>query len=208
MISFQSFYSLFVRPVPALPEAAFWKWFEKNEAMLFDFENDQQRTFSRLTAELQKVHPSLTFEFGPKLGNQREFVISADGQRSAFTEVERLHAAAPLLPKWSVLKFRPRREPFDLEYRGLSVKAESVFVVLTPNRDKLDATMMIPGYTEKDNETFVGVAFLILDNVLGEYDVETRIGVIKVQDTSDVPQTASPLAELATQFDTRFGRRR
>lgn len=208
MISFQAFYSLFVRPTPTLPEAAFWKWFEKNEAMLFDFENDQQRTFSRLIAELQKVHPSLTFEFGPKLGNQREFVISANGKRAAFSEVERLHAAAPLLPKWSVLKFRPRREPFDVEYRGLSVKADSVLVALTPNREKLDVIMMIPGYTEAESETFVGVAFLILDNVLGEYYVETRIGTINVQDTANSPQTAWPLAELATQFDARFNQRR
>jgi hypothetical protein len=208
MITFQTLYSLFARPTPALPEAAFWKWFEKNEAMLFDFERDPQRTLGRLSAELQKVHPGLTFEFGPRVGNRRDFVISADGKRSAFSEVERLHAAAPLLPQWSVLKFRPRREPFDLEYRGLSVKVNTVFVALTPNRDKLDVTMIIPGYNAKDKDTFVGVAFLLLDNVLGEYDVETRIGKIDVQDTDYVPETAWPLAELAKQFDARFGRRR
>lgn len=32
----------------ASPEADFWRWFQKNEAALFDFERDQEKTFDRL----------------------------------------------------------------------------------------------------------------------------------------------------------------
>jgi hypothetical protein len=79
----------------ASPESDFWRWFQKNENALFDFERDQERTFDRLAAEMQKVDPSLTFEFGPKDDGRREFVISADGIVEAFPKVESLYAAAP-----------------------------------------------------------------------------------------------------------------
>jgi hypothetical protein len=52
-------------------EQAFWKWFQGNEAMLFDFEKDQERVFDRLASEIHKVDPALTFEFGPKQDGRR-----------------------------------------------------------------------------------------------------------------------------------------
>ena len=61
----------------AIPEEAFWKWFQRNENSLFDFEKDRERTFDLLGAEMHKLNPNLTFEFGPKEDGRREFVISA-----------------------------------------------------------------------------------------------------------------------------------
>ncbi len=100
----------------ASAEADFWKWFQTNEAMLFDFDRDQEAVFDRLAGEMHKVHQSLTFEFGPKENGRREFVISVDGIKDAFPSVEALYAAAPTLERWQFIKFRPRREPFDIEY--------------------------------------------------------------------------------------------
>src|SRR5882724_4779444 len=76
----------------ASAEADFWQWFQRNEADLFDFERDQEAIFDRLAAEMHKVHPSLTFEFGSKENGRREFVISADGIKDAFPKVESLYA--------------------------------------------------------------------------------------------------------------------
>ena len=92
---------------------AFWKWFVRNEAMLFDFEKDQEKTFHLLATELQKIHSSLTFEFGPKINSIRDFVISADGIRAAFPAVIELAGAAPTLERWRVIAFRPRRTPIQ-----------------------------------------------------------------------------------------------
>ena len=44
------------------PEQRFWHWFSKHEAKLFDFERDQEKIFNRVSTEMQKVHPDLTFE--------------------------------------------------------------------------------------------------------------------------------------------------
>lgn len=65
--------------------------------MLFHFETDQEKTFDKLSAELKKANPDLTFEFGPVENGKREFVISAAGIKTAFPYVESLFNSAPKL---------------------------------------------------------------------------------------------------------------
>src|SRR5262249_42436684 len=170
------------------------------EADLFDFERNQEAIFDRLAAEMHKVHPGLTFEFGPKENDRREFVISADGIRDAFPKVESLYAAAPTMARWKFVKFRPRREPFDIEYAGVSIKANTVSVSLHPDGQKAGLTVFIPGYNEGDHEIYAGIAFLLLDHALGEYDVETRVGFVEVKAPSPGPAQVRSLQELPKAF--------
>src|SRR5258708_6440308 len=100
-----AFFGLFSKQAAATPESDFWAWFQKNEALLFDFEKDQEKVFDSLAAALHKVHPSLTFEFAPRQGGRREFVISADGIKDAFPKVESLYTSAPRIPRWQFIKF-------------------------------------------------------------------------------------------------------
>lgn len=183
------------------PEADFWKWFQKNEASLFDFERDQEGVFDRLAVEMHKVHPSLTFEFGPKQDGRREFVISADGIRDAFPKVESLASAAPTLPRWTVIRFRPRREPADIQYNGMTVKTSAVSVGVHPDGAKVGLTVFIPGYAASERRTFGSIAFLFLDQALGEFDVETRVGDVDVRAPLPVDSNAVPLSELPQTFD-------
>jgi len=91
------------------PQEVFWIWFAQHQAELFDFETDQERLFDQLAIQLQKVQPNLTFEFGPKDGGKREFVISAGGIKAAFPAVVFLADVVPALDQWRVTAFRPRR---------------------------------------------------------------------------------------------------
>jgi hypothetical protein len=156
---------------------------------------------------MQKVHPSLTFEFGPVQAGKREFIISADGIREAFPKVEGLFAAAPPLPKWTVIKFRPRRDPFDLEYGGISVKANAVSILMQADGARAGLTVLIPGYTEAQRKTYVGIAYLLLDQALGEYDVETRVGFIEVKAPSASARGAVTLQKLPKAFDAFLAHR-
>jgi hypothetical protein len=76
----------------------FWKWFTQHEAELHDFDpgqdTEREKIFNKLAAQLQKVDPDLTFEFGPTEPG-REFVISAGGMKRAFPAVASLVNAAP-----------------------------------------------------------------------------------------------------------------
>lgn len=186
----------------ATPEQDFWQWFQKNEDTLFHFEKDQERVFGRLAAQMKRLHPSLTFEFGPVANGKREFVISADGIKEAFPAVERLHAAAPKFDRWVFIKFRPRRTPMDLEYEGVKVKADAILCSVRQDKAKVGVTVYIPGYREAEDKTYAGIAFLFLDQALGEYDVETKVGFIEVKDVAEKTQVEKkPLQELTRLVD-------
>jgi hypothetical protein len=184
----------------ATPED-FWKWFQANEDTLFNFEKNREQTFDKLGAEMHKLNPSLTFEFGPIEDGKREFVISADGIKEAFPQVEVLYAAAPTLPRWKFVKFRPRRKPMDVNYEGVSVRATSVTVQLVRNGQLADLIVFIPNYSEADRKAYMAIVFLLLDGALGEYDVEMRVGQIKVEATPKAQAQASSLQDLPKAFD-------
>jgi hypothetical protein len=182
-------------------QAKFWKWFVEHEAELFDFESDQERIFRQLAAALHRVHPHLTFEFGPK-GAKREFVISAGGIKSAFPAVVALANAAPELPRWQVTAFHPRRSPLHVvEIEDKRINPDDVHFSLLHNGTTAGIRLFVPGFREGDT-VLTQLIYLLLDGTLGEYDVETRLGLIKILP----PETATdgeryPLAELPERFD-------
>ncbi len=195
-------FSLFTLKSKATPEQDFWSWFSKNDGVLFNFEKDQEKTFDRLTAEMKKINPSLTFEFSPVKDGKREFVISADGIKDAFPAVEQLYAAAPKLDHWTWIRFRPRRSPMDIEYAGVKVKADDVFCTVEPDGGKAGLTLYIRGYQSGNKKTYQGIAFLMLDQALGEYDVETKVGFIQSKDYSEKSTLEKkPLKDVTKIFD-------
>ena len=192
------------------PQAAFWSWFIQHESELFDFDPDQEigreRLFDELAAELQKVNRHLAFEFGPN-GPTREFVISATGIKDAFPAVVRLAEAAPALGRWQITAFRPRRAPIMvIEIEDKRIDPKDVQFSLLNNGKMAGIYLFIPGFRE-DDAAMKQIGYLLLDETLGEYDVETRLGLINMLS----PETRTvgdrhPLAELPTLFDQLVSR--
>ena len=197
-----SIFSIFSRS-QTTKEVVFWKWFNANESRLYDFEKDQNRIFQELKSELTKVDQSLTFEFGPKENGVRDFVISADGKRSAFPQVIALAEKAPDLSRWRVIKFRPRRPAFaELQYEGVNRKLDQIKFTLVSDGGKAGITIFIDGYDSARRNAFLGIAFLYLDNCLGEYDVETKVGFVEVKAMTEPSKSEKiPLAEITKTFD-------
>ena len=195
--------SLFSGQASAKGEKVFWDWFAKNEATLFAFERDQERIFDELAEQLNLVNPDLTFEFGPVSGGKREFVISAGGIKGAFPAVEALYETAPSLPRWIWVKFRPRRaEISDLNYGDKTIRADDVHYMLAKDGDKIGIVLFIDGYSKQEEGTFGQIGFLFLDEALGEYTVETKVGFIEIENRqSQYFSRARPLRELASHFD-------
>lgn len=166
--------------LPETPEQRFWRWFQEHDETLFRFEEDRERVFDRLAQAMRRVHPDLTFEFGPDEEGRRDFVVSAGGIRDAFPAVHALVDAAPQLPRWRVIRFRPRRDPrVVLSLGGAEVDADGVRVAVKPEGDRLGLTLVIEGYRETREHLYEQIGYLLLDNALGEHDVETRIGTIE-----------------------------
>lgn len=61
--------------------------------------------------------------------------------------------------------------------------------------------LFIPGYREND-DTFKQIGYLMLDEALGEFDVETRLGLIKMlAPEGHTSGKRHPLPELPRLFD-------
>ncbi len=181
-------------------QEAFWRWFIQHERQLFDFKADRERIFDELAKELRKVDPNLCFEFGPK-ENKREFVISAGGIKGSFPAVISLVTSAPNLDRWRIIAFRPRRLPNVVELGGHRVDPDHVEFSLVHNGRMPGIYLFLPDYRE-DDANLKQIGYLLLDEAIGEYDVEARVGLIKML-PKDVPTEGEryPLADLPRQFD-------
>ena len=193
------------------PRAQFWNWFIRREPELIDFdatrEAEREAIFREIASQLHKVDPDLTFEIGPNGTPKREFIISAGGIKRAFPAVVSLAGAAPPLERWQVTAFRPRRSSISaVEIRGKQVDPRDVQFSLLDNGKIAGLYMFIPGFREDDID-LKQIGYLLLDEALGEYDVESRLGLIKMLS----PQTPTdgerhPLADLPALFDKLVSR--
>jgi hypothetical protein len=187
------------------PEKDFWDWFVRHEPQLFGFradsEHQRESLFDELAAQLQKVHPDLTFEFGPNEA-RREFVISAGGIKGAFSSVSSVVGSAPLLDRWRITAFRQRRNPvIVVEFRGKRVNPKDVQFTLLSDGKMPGVRLFIPGYQETDSDLKT-IGYLLLDESLGEYDVESRLGLIEMlSPNTRTDEQRHPFSELPKQFD-------
>jgi hypothetical protein len=184
-------------------QQTFWTWFLTNEERLFQFERDQDNVFDELAHALADVSPELTFEFGPVEDGRREFIISASGVKSAFPFVETLAAAAPVLPRWKVLKYRQRRSPLmELSINGTTVNPDDVEVALMSNGREIGVRIFFDGYTQDTHQLWGMFGYLFLDQALGEFDVETKLGLIDFAAIDSKGKTVTvPLPKLPELFD-------
>jgi hypothetical protein len=191
-------------------ENAFWNWFMLHEAELYEFDpqrvTERENLFGRLATELHKVHSDLVFEFGPK-GPRREFVISAGGIKDAFPAVIGLAHAAPNLERWQFTAFRPRRTPINVvEIEGKRIDPRDVQFLLVDNGKIAGLYMFIPGYRDGDVD-LKQIGYLLLDEALGEYDVETQLGLIKMlSPDASTEGDRYPLPDLPALFDQLVAR--
>jgi hypothetical protein len=160
------------------PEERFWNWFTVNQERLYGVRDGQEPVFKELLAAIRKVHPDITFEFGPVEAGVRSFTISADGLKEAAPAVEKLYAAAPKMSNWKFLKYRQRRPIHDVQLGPVTLRPADVLVTIQEDGPKAGLGVYIKGYKGKSDQQKIGAAFIMLDNALGEYDVMMRVGFI------------------------------
>lgn len=183
----------------------FWKWFQQESDRLFYYEAYETELLPKTLIELQKINKELVFEIGPETEGQREFVISANGTKSAFSEVIELVKFAPDMDQWQIVPFRQRKDVSDLE-----IQLEDI--ILTPNdisfsfqkeKERVNLSLYVEGMDDEDEKMY-HMVFLLLDNIIGEYDVEMKIGAIDIYSDEHVPESEAlyPLTKLPHVIDS------
>jgi hypothetical protein len=185
------------------PESQFWKWFNEHEDELFHFESERDPIFRSLSDALERYDDGLTFEVGPVEDGRRELVISADGMRESFPAVVTLCESAPELPRWKVIQFRPRRAPIDtIHLKDLTLSPEDVWVTLQPDENKAGITLYMKGYCDELSSSYSQIGYLFLDEALGEFDVENRVGFVEFREAGAESEfQKKELKDLPSVFD-------
>jgi len=190
-------------PAYSAAETSFWRWFCANENALFELETNCSALLRELRYELESVHLDLSFEVGGKEEGRRELVISASGNPAAFPAVERLINAAPDLPRWKWISFRPRRMPLHpVTFADKTVAPRDVSFQLVHDGDRVGIFLFIKGYVSQQEVIYGQIGQMMLDQALGEYALATRVSFVELQGCSArMYSKSAPLVKLARKFD-------
>ena len=161
----------------------FWIWFSKNEKNIYenvDKENLREDIYDQISAEISKIDENLVFEIAPiQKDGKREFSISADGILESFPKVETLISKRPKLNNWNFTAFRQRIAGDDLEinYMNYKIGYDDIFYRFSTENNQLGIELNIRNYDETGD--MQNAIYLLLDSLLGEYDVTKNIDWIE-----------------------------
>ena len=193
---------------PVTKEATFWTWFAREEVRLAQAARAEDPTGAMLeiSGHLEAVNPSTVAELAiePDEMHPHTLVVTSDGDKKVFPLVKQIVAAAPPLKKWKVVAFRQRRSPGQtLELEGFEAKQADFFFRETGRAGgKVDIEVLVKGMNDGNDKAAQHAAFLMLDHLLGEYDVEMKVAAISLLPLPEKPGAdVKPLATLAAVVD-------
>lgn len=212
--------------LPAAPgegagrEPEFWPWFQANEARIreaFERREAAPEALQAMTLEIaeafRRVEPNLVFEYGKAEDGVYEFVVSAEGLRESIPRVLATVESAPPVAGWRFIAFRPRNPDFRdvaVSIGGVEIGPESIWYRMAPAGGQVDLVIALQGFDAGNDGPLTQVAFILLDQALGEYDVMTKIRYIDFEALPSDPQRhdLKPLSEIRGDFDAVFPRTR
>ena len=195
----------------------FWDWFSANQetymnmpvlddsAIQADY-TAVELLFDELDKRLKKINKYICFEFSPLLEDgSREFVISADGIRSAAQKVLQLVDYAPKLKNWKIIAFRQAKDIDHIEFEGLNlIVGDVAFNYRFDDENQVDLKFYVRGYDNADSQKINGALFVLVDSLIGEYNMMTKIGYIDVYDSKMAGKSKPrPLSELTALLESR-----
>jgi Family of unknown function (DUF695) len=198
--------------------AAFWAWWPGARAELERVaggERGPEQPFTAMLAErVSAMHPDLAWEIGPGSSRRFAFCVTAAGNPPAREAAARWLLAAPEEHDWEFLRSRPAVPELDFVLRlgAAMVKVSDIRFQLGERADEelVDVTVderSLRGLTLEQRQA---AAFLALDHVLGEADVERFLGNVDLRPvrwrTQDARELRAAVQRLAVARAEREAR--
>lgn len=162
----------------------FWKWFSEHAYKIERLSEDPEM-FDKLMFELRKIDQRLEI-LHTKEGENNILYISCGGIYDASNIVENVVIASPKLEGWKILAFKPRLADSEFQdsndvitYKGkYEVDPFTAKMKMTKKEGKYDLCIYSP--KNKQSKEYVEAYFLLLDLLIGEYNVMTKLHTVKV----------------------------
>jgi hypothetical protein len=128
--------------------------------------------------------------------------------RARFPAVQSLIAVAPRIDGWRLLAFRQPGPPdVTIQFGEIELGPEDVWFSASQGGGLTDVVLHVRGLTDENEQLFAGAVFLLLDNLLGEYAVATKVGTIDWATLPDDPRASGllPFVEMRSVFGVAEG---
>lgn len=187
-------------PVKAGP--AFWRWLVNKLPALrasVTRPDPDEALLDEIVERLHAVDERLYFlAGGDSDGPALEFIVTAEGDLSAFPVVERLVGEAPTVPGWVFVAFKQAHGcDFVTRHEGASIDAASAWFQPLLADGELGLRLACASYHDDLEEAYQFAAVQVLDGVLGEF-VAARVDYVEVVKTPRDPAGKGfrPVAQL------------
>jgi hypothetical protein len=163
---------------------AFWTWWASaKDGIAADIgRGTVAGRAGEISAEVNRLHKKLAWELSPGSTAEHALVVSPEGNPELRPIALRWAAAAPSPDAtWEYHPSRQPGPPHVLEIRGTRVPFSEVRSTTSwdESRELLTVAIWHPALDGLPSEVKAQIAFLFLDNLVGEDDVERWIGAIE-----------------------------
>jgi hypothetical protein len=181
--------------------AAFWQWWSSVKdhvaAAIANRTLGQSPLVGYITTAVHNLSPDFAWELGPGRSSQHNLTVTAEGNLRVRRLTAQWLAAAP--PPDGTWEYHDSRQPsshLHLEIGGHRFAPEdfAISAGYDENRERFAVVLSHPEFSKADDRLGLQAAFLTLDQLLGEDDVERWIGTI------DASKSLAPGAVSLDQF--------
>ena len=188
----------------------FWRWFVRNADAATKLNSvstkggDVSPLVNALYDAVTRYADGLGILVGIDVSGTNELIISGEGVTENFPAVVKLARGAPVVTGWKFTSFKPRTSGSITGVGSIRIDPSDVLYSSSRREDelKLDIEVVLPHFVGQQEVDQRYLCYLLLDNVLGEYDVATAIGYINVR-VADVDERVAgrQLDDLAAEVD-------
>lgn len=189
---------------------AFWTWWPSvAEAFASSFKRGgpSPELVDAMVAHVNAIDARLDWEFGPGVKSTHHLCLSGKGDPVLRVVAERWLRASQPCATWEFYSARqgsPSASGLSLRIAGFELLLSEVQFVIEEDetRELLDVVVDHPVFPQIEDETLKSrVAFIALDNALGEDDVERWIGKVEVARPTDAREDIVLLPALRSRVD-------
>lgn len=170
-------------------ENIFWNWFLENEDKYSGFEKVKnpkikEKLLEELLRKLHNYSDGLYFEIGGFPNGINELIVTAEGKRNYFKDVEKLVDSAPLIKNWNVIAFKPPMgDIFNSNFGGIMLEPKNIWFLPLENEEcpsELGLRLSYSNLNILQKEQEQNAIFNLIECILGEKYLGENICHIEV----------------------------
>jgi hypothetical protein len=168
----------------------FWDWFSANNDKYYFLDDAdaevQEELLDLFLEKLQSYSTGLYFLVGGLPNEDKELIITAEGDLEYFNDVVNLVNAAPKLEHWDIIAFKPPAGlDFKTTYNNIEIDPQnSWFLPLKDDKNpkKLGIIIGISQVISADKrKDYLFAAHIVVDTILGELVAAKDIDYLDIQ---------------------------